>query len=158
MLEITDAVVDGKTLGAIDRDVSQKMNMLTNAKQQGRMSELELYERVMNITRDKIAANPYYTKEFIAKAKQTLDLNNIAKKIAIDNKYYDGITSTTDKENAKFLTNAINNDLPIPYTKEGNIDYEQLRENQAEMADHVGSLSKLEKLSKMTKIKLDNLE
>ena len=157
MMYSPETVVDGKTLGDIDRDVSQKMDILTKAKQQGRMGELELYERVMDITRDKIATNPYYTKEFIAKAKQTLDLNNIAKKIAIDNKYYDGITSTTDKENQKFLTNAINNDLSIPYTKDGNIDYEQLRENQAEMADHVGSLSKLKKLSEMTKIKIDDL-
>lgn len=72
----------------IQSQLDTETKRLTNARDQGTITPLELETRLDRITRDKVAQNPIFRKEIIAHAAQTKDLLGISGIVQQDISYY----------------------------------------------------------------------
>jgi hypothetical protein len=75
----------------ITAQINSETSRLTNARDQGTITPLELEARLDQITRDKVAQNPMFRKEIIAHAAQTKDLLGISNIVTQDISYYNKI-------------------------------------------------------------------
>lgn len=72
----------------IQSQLDTETKRLTNARDQGTITPLELETRLDRITRDKVTQNPIFRKEIIAHAAQTKDLLGISGVVQQDISYY----------------------------------------------------------------------
>lgn len=74
-----------ETLG-IQNSLAEKTSKLTQAREQGVMTELELSNRLAKITREAIANNPAYADKIIAHVGKVASINNITANVKADEK------------------------------------------------------------------------
>lgn len=79
--------IDVKIKG-IQSQLDTETKRLTNARDQGTITPLELETRLDRITREKVAQNPMFRKEIIAHGAQTKDLLGISGIVQQDISYY----------------------------------------------------------------------
>ena len=82
----------------IQSQLDTETKKLTNARDQGTITPLELEARLDRITREKVAQNPMFRKEIIAHGAQTKDLLGIAGIVQQDISYYNKLDQAR-KEN-----------------------------------------------------------
>lgn len=82
----------------IQSQLDTETKKLTNARDQGTITPLELEARLDRITREKVAQNPIFRKEIIAHGAQTKDLLGIAGIVQQDISYYNKLDQAR-KEN-----------------------------------------------------------
>ena len=135
---------------AVTKNINEQMKVLSNARSQGAMSELELYERVNSHIRSAAAKNPYYTAEFIKAGSDTLALHNVAKRVAFNNKYYKDINAATDAENKAWFKFLLTNKQTVPTNGDGTINYEAAKKKANSYLRQTQALSDLELVEQKT--------
>ena len=96
--KLNDPLTPESQLPSLLKEIQRSQEFLQNAKNQGKMNEFEFTTRISDITRQAVNRNPAFTKEILAKAQDILDLNNIQKKISLDNALYKEIRADAEQQ------------------------------------------------------------
>ena len=96
--KLNDPLTPEAQLPSLLKEIQRSQEFLQNAKNQGKMNDFEFSTRISDVTRQAINRNPAFTKEILAKAQDILDLNNIQKKISLDNALYKEIRADAEQQ------------------------------------------------------------
>jgi hypothetical protein len=106
----------------IQSQLNSETQRLTNARDQGTITPLELETRLDRITRDKVAQNPIFRKEIIAHAAQTKDLLGISGIVKQDIDYYNKISQAAKENETRIYKLAEDYKLNLNDPKFKNLD------------------------------------
>lgn len=106
----------------IQSQLNTETQKLTNARDQGSITPLELETRLDRITRDKVAQNPLFRKEIIAHAAQTKDLLGISGIVRQDIEYYNKLDQARKERETRIYKLAEDYKLDLNEPKFKNLD------------------------------------
>lgn len=106
----------------IQSQLDTETKRLTNARDQGTITPLELETRLDRITRDKVAQNPMFRKEIIAHGAQTKDLLGISGIVKQDIDYYNKINQAAKERETRIYKLAEDYKLDLNDPKFKNLD------------------------------------
>lgn len=106
----------------IQSQLNTETQRLTNARDQGTITPLELETRLDRITRDKVAQNPMFRKEIIAHGAQTKDLLGISGIVKQDIDYYNKLDQARKENETRIYKMADDYKLDLNESKFKNLD------------------------------------
>jgi hypothetical protein len=106
----------------IQSQLNTETQRLTNARDQGTITPLELETRLDRITRDKVAQNPMFRKEIIAHGAQTKDLLGISGIVKQDIDYYNKLDQARKENETRIYKMADDYKLDLNEDKFKNLD------------------------------------
>jgi hypothetical protein len=113
--------IDVKIKG-IQSQLDTETKRLTNARDQGTITPLELETRLDRITREKVAQNPMFRKEIIAHGAQTKDLLGISGIVQQDISYYNKLDQARKENETRIYKLAEDYHLDLNEDKFKNLD------------------------------------
>lgn len=149
----------------ITTQINTETSRLTNARDQGTITPLELEARLDQITRNKVAQNPMFRKEIIAHAAQTKDLLGISNIVTQDISYYNKMNEAAKAKETRIykMADDYKLDLNDPKFKDlnGNVDLVSVEAEANKRRGFIGTKLMADTLVNMkdlsTKLKKEDL-